>query len=145
MMGLPLVQQEKKKGRTDRRWVWPKNTKMYYTASLAATLSMNGGAEVDRSGGAIKKMIEDTEREREWERGRKDPHMVCGVLRIFFFFVFLVRTAKVWKWKKEMCQVKYLVQIRASQMLAEFKKKQKKKKKRKRRAKFVPVRQWCWG
>ncbi|KAG8000262.1 hypothetical protein GBF38_002479 [Nibea albiflora] len=46
---------------------------MYYTASLAATLSMNGGAEVDRFGGAIKKMTEDT------QRGRKDPHMVCGL------------------------------------------------------------------
>lgn len=70
---------------------------------------MNGGARADKFVSAIKKVSE------RWE---KDGKRLSALLCVRGWL--LHRTAKVWKWKK-MCQV-ILVQKRASQMLAEFKK-----------------------
>lgn len=51
-------------GRTVRRWVWPKTTNIYYTASLAPSSELNGGAAVDKSGAAIKKVSEERQTDR---------------------------------------------------------------------------------
>ena len=99
-----------------------KNTKMYYTAKSRSHLSMNGGAAEDRSAAAIKKVSE----ERRTEKRREKAHMVFRMI-----FSPQCTSMKV----KESVSGQILAQMRASQTLAEF------KKKKKSRAKFVPGRQ----
>lgn len=100
-------------------WVWPKIRKMYHSASLAA-LSVwmeTGRGQLCCSNG--EKLVRG-DSEWEWVRGKARTWLSvrCGWL--------LIRPAKkkkkVWKWKR-VCLV-WLVQIRALQMLADWRKRE---------------------
>ncbi len=83
---------------------------MYHTVSPSPLSVLNGGAAVDKSAAAIKKVSEETHPLTYIE----NAHLVCGLLRKT-----LHRSAKV----KENVSVRILAQMRAQQMLAEFKEK----------------------